>query len=385
MCRFTPRLVLVLLVVISSKPEVSDSKEAPRPAIFFIEDGKITNKSEAPSVVARDLDTLERTFKIRLDQTMIAGYIEDRDYAKTAKILNPGAPRVSIVSSYGGFELLGKLKDTPLDKFAQKPDLEAFNDPSATAIHDAIAAEWNALNQSRLGQSVKSFAKVSQSFASPIINHAYIASADGDISVYFNRDTHSATSTRLESVLHEAIHIWHFKNPKEVSKLLRSPGSYFDRRRKLDQKFPKLDPNRSGPHYNPTDPKSVDEYRLMFLKMQNELRWPKRYGPGTNRAIASPNSCPDLSSTSEVSEQKSSIQSGSRTYCLADDQIVGDTHSMTNSLEYFAVLMQLKVFNPTEFARVATDLEKEFAEKFWANYNISERPASKTTGGKVAR
>jgi hypothetical protein len=382
MLRIIPPLVFGLLGGFLSGPEVYASSETPRPIILLIEDGKISDIGASSSRLARDLDSLERNFKIRLDQRMIHGYFEDRDYAKSAKILNPGEPNGGFTSSYDGFDLMGKLKGTPLDQ-VHKPAPEAFNDPAATAIYDAIDSEWNALIKSRSGRSLEPFRKTSQSFASPIILSAYIASADGDTSVYFNRETQTATSTRLESVLHEAIHVWHFKNPKEVSKLLRSPGSYFDRRRTLEKKYPKLDPNRPGPVYNPADPKSVEDYRLKFGQMQDELRWPKRYGPGTNRALASPNSCP-VSSTG-VSEKKVAIESGSLTFCLEDDKMVGDTHSMTNSLEYFAVLMQLKVFNPAEFARVATDLEKEFAEKFWANYKASERPASKTTGGKVGR
>lgn len=79
------------------------------------------------------------------------------------------------------------------------------------------------------------------------------------------------------------------------------------------------------------------------------------------------------------------IDGRSHTYCLADDKIVGDTHSMTNSLEYFAVLMQLQVFNPVEFDRVATDSEKQFAEQFWANYRVSKSPRSNSDKAKAVR
>ena len=196
----------------------------------------------------------------------------------------------------------------------------------------------------------------------PEISHAFFPAFYFDNTVYFNTRTSKATGKALEALLHEALHIWDFRHHAETETLLKSPGSFYDKRSNLAKSCPELIDLFGRIKTSVLNQSSLCGFvnkGEILTRLIEDSRWPRRFGPGTDRERR-------LLQNSDFLPYKPDPREGSAT------SDYGDLHALDNEQEYFAILMQLYVFDRAGFKQVATPIEATFAKNLFGALSPSK-------------
>jgi hypothetical protein len=308
------------------------------PEIILIENGEF-KKSAGKTIIESSLARLQSEYKIRINQEVLAGYILNLDDSDA-----------------------NNIKGFDLDAYVDLPFFKPwFHNPypGNNESDDYTESLWKYAMSAPPLDSARE--KEGDAVAYTHIDHVYFSLGKFNYGFYVNAASGKSNNAGFESVLHEALHIWHFRNLERVTALLKSPGGYFDRAReseKICKDFAEVslgDTELPGCGFD----KSITAMKTILEK----IKWPQRYGYLAKRKIAvSKDSygCSSLGPETIIEGQ---------TYCLiekTDSYTMGDMHAFDNETEYFAILMQLYVFSPEDFKRVATKVEQEFASRLFS-------------------
>lgn len=203
-------------------------------------------------------------------------------------------------------------------------------------------------------------------YALPEINGVYIPLNKLSQGIYFNYKSNSYTTAGLESLLHEALHIWHTNHADEVEKLLKSKGSYYDKiiqSKKICEHFMEASYSPAATDFKCGKVSNKD----ILLRLFQEVKWPSRCNSTTNRVCPTPT---EKEPASFCQENSYKVFDGKK-YCTLIEKEEGwswDLHSMDDDTEYFAILMQLYIFSPDDFNAIATSEERKFADNLFAKF-----------------
>ena len=200
------------------------------------------------------------------------------------------------------------------------------------------------------------FEKATSAVAYTYIDHVFFPLSKFKQGFYFDEARNQATNQGLEAVLHEALHIWDSRNHNLVLELLKSSGSYYDRVTTAKQICPVYATISSWP-----EDRAICGFATelgAMLEVLRQAKWPQRYGSLTERKSARIKDRFGCASVGRESTLEGEV------VCLGENKggRLGDLHALDNEQEYFAILMQLYVFSPVDFAKVATPMERQFAE-----------------------
>lgn len=307
------------------------------PHVFAVQKGKLA-LSEGNTIIERSLQKYESDYGVRITQQALAGYIIDLDQKD---------PEVA----YEGFDLDARLADPNFAPWFHDPF------PEMTESNQYTQALWRyATTGSTDGLQHE---KINMAVAYIHIDHAFFPLTKFGRGYYVDAATNVATDEGFESVLHEALHIWHFRNHAAVTELLRSSGSYFDRAARAEAMCAKYKSISSIPKAIETCGFKTEADAVMAVLKQG--KWPQRHGALTLRRKA------------RVKDRFGCSKDGKETVienqlvCIADNEgtRIGDLHAFDNEAEYFAILMQLYVFSPADFQNAATPTEAAFAKRLF--------------------
>ncbi len=308
------------------------------PAVLIVKDGKLT-KSPGGTVLEENLKKLREQKGIEINSDMIAGFVLDLD-AKD--------------EDYEGFKLVAEYDSPFFAKHFHNPD------PKSKETTALMKERWRFATTGEEGPSGTERSRFTMAVAE--IDHAYFPVSKFDDQAYCNTKTGEANAEAYEALLHESLHIWHNRNRDKVAKLLKTPDSYFDR----VQKSKRVCKNYLKVWDGETVKCGLPSQDLAMNAVMNAGRWPQRWGKSTNRS-----QCRQETKPCAASEPKQNFSG--KMYCLESNGS-GDLNAIRNEDEYFAIMMQLYVFDRSEFERVATLEEKKFAKWLFTLGLTSERP-----------
>ncbi len=195
----------------------------------------------------------------------------------------------------------------------------------------------------------------------------YLSSSYFNKSIRATLDYTQYIDSGVEALLHESIHIWHLENEEKVEKLLHGPNSYYDKAERSESICTDYIAYTGGGKgkYDLCNGYTTEEIidALIF-----SIAWPRRDGRGTGRI--------EFYSWGEETEETCNfmdwviVNIDNKKWCHTkkDDFTgywAGDFHSVDNQYEYFAILMQSFIFNPSYFENIASKNEAEFAINFF--------------------
>jgi hypothetical protein len=305
---------------------ISLSAKASAPEVLTIKNGKL-ERSTGGTIVEEQLKNLRERHGVEINTSMLAGFILDLDATD---------------DDYFGVDLISQYKGPFFEKWLHNPD------PTSKEVTKDYRKMTEYIETGKTGKDGKDLARWAS--ALPEIDHVYLPIDKFDSWGYCNNKTGEFTGDAYEALLHESLHVWQFRNIALVNKLLKSSGGYFDRVKKSDRvckNYVKVSEGNAGTCGFP----SVEIARKTMVASS---RWPQRYGPATDRK-----SCRETNDVCKSGETRKVINKIS--YCEVSNDS-GDMHALDSQYEYFAIMMQLYVFDHAEFDRVATPTEKEFAK-----------------------
>lgn len=305
--------------------------------VYVVENGQL-GPSDGNTIIERSLADLQKRFGVRINQNALAGYIIDLDQADANK-------------QYDGFDLDALIDEPMFAPWFHNPY------PKIAGSEERMEKVWT---YATTGVGDKSeFQKLNFAVAYTAIDHVFFPLNKFKYGFYFDESRNQSTNQGLESVLHEALHIWDYRNHGLVLKLLKSPGSYYDRVAISKRICPSYTKISSLPDDKPTCGFST-ELKAMFQVLK-KAKWPQRYGSLTARKkarIKDQYGCASIGRETTMEGE---------TVCLGENKgdQMGDLHAIDNEAEYFAILMQLYVFSPKDFQNIATPVERAFARRIF--------------------
>lgn len=337
--RFWTAMLALLLPGLAAIAGVGSLANGPfkpiAPQVYVIQNGKV-ERSSGDTVIEQSIVKLWREYKIRITQIDLAGYVLNIDQDGT----DP---------SYAGFDFGRTYSNSFFSPWFHNPA------PGTAESRAMISCEW------RYATSGVDEAGCSWKISGPValweISHVFIPISYFKTSANYNPDGKS-TDRGLESVLHEAIHIWHSRHQQKVTKLLRSKGSYYDRARTSETICRKyLEVSYQGGSKSACGFENADEAMRAIIKAAG---WPQRWGDLSKRSGARFGKGACRADEVAVGDVDGAF------ICKIQNFDLGDLHALDNEMEYFAILMQLYVFSPKDFDVTATKNEANFAHWFFS-------------------
>ena len=308
--------------------------------ILTVKNGSL-GLSDGNTIIEKSLRTLQRQYGVRISQKALAGYILDLDQAETE-------------AQYEGFDLDAHVDEPRFAPWFHNPFPEI---PESAAYTESL---WK---YATTGQRENGYepGKITYAVAYTHFDHVFFPLKKFATGFYYNPVTTAATDEGFESVLHEALHIWHFRNRASVDHLLKSKGSYFDRVALSETVCPKF--LEVSSRFDEQQPCGHSSKEAAMKAVLAKAKWPQRYGSLTQRLKAR------VKGSYGCSSQGGETTINGQVVCLSESEsgLVGDLHALDNEAEYFAILMQLYIFSPDDFRRVATGEEADFAKSLFGN------------------
>ena len=232
-------------------------------AVYIVKNG-ILEHSDGSTIIEKSLQRLVNEYDVHINQKSLAGYIIDLDQSEQEK-------------KYEGIDLDALVDDPQFAPWFHNPVPES----PESEIYTLSLWKYATTGEHDNGFKPK---KITYAVAYTHIDHVFIPLKKFSSGLYYNPITNTSTDIGLESLLHEALHIWHFRNRQTVERLLRTNGGYYDRVALSESICPNF--AEVSLRY---DQQAICGHQNGETAMKTILtaaKWPQRYGSLTKRFAA---------------------------------------------------------------------------------------------------